>query len=205
MSDRDFVTMPAENRTVRVLAFWALLAAPAVLLLAGGFVDLISGGFVFYWSGAISVALVLLALAATPARRIFRGQPWPRWLIRNRRYLGVASFGYAVVHLLLWLRGVTRESFLESFVEFAILVGWISFLIYVLLTLTSNDYSVRRLGPWWKHLHWWVYPATVLALLHWFLVYSLFSDPVNVVLFGLFLFLVVVRIFVSFPRKTRDG
>ena len=51
--------------------------------------------------------------------------------------------------------------------EFA--VGWLGFVIFAVLAMTSNNWSVRYLGRAWKRLHFWVYPAAALTFLHWYL------------------------------------
>jgi len=45
--------------------------------------------------------------------------------------------------------------------------GWIAFLIFVPLAVTSTDAWVRRLGRSWKKLQQFVYAAAILTLIHW--------------------------------------
>ena len=49
-----------------------------------------------------------------------------------------------------------------------ITVGFIAWALLLALALTSNRYSVRRLGRRWQLLHRAVYAITVCALLHHF-------------------------------------
>jgi sulfoxide reductase heme-binding subunit YedZ len=51
--------------------------------------------------------------------------------------------------------------------RFYIWTGWVAFLIFVPLAITSLDYFVRVMGTWWKWLQRWTYVAAVLTLLHW--------------------------------------
>ena len=51
-------------------------------------------------SGEISCWLLIVTMAVTPLMMLFGPLPW---LKARRRSLGVASFGYAVLHLLFWL------------------------------------------------------------------------------------------------------
>ena len=51
--------------------------------------------------------------------------------------------------------------------KFYIWTGWIAFLIFVPLAITSSDYFVRKMGRTWKTLQRWTYAAAVLTLLHW--------------------------------------
>jgi sulfoxide reductase heme-binding subunit YedZ len=50
-----------------------------------------------------------------------------------------------------------------------LLTGWIAFLVFIALAVTSNDASVRALGRTWRRLHKAVYAAAVLTYLHWVL------------------------------------
>jgi methionine sulfoxide reductase heme-binding subunit len=45
--------------------------------------------------------------------------------------------------------------------------GWLAFLIFVPLAVTSTDGWVRAMGPRWKVLQRGVYGAAVLTLVHW--------------------------------------
>tara|TARA_R110002012_G_scaffold320887_1_gene546663 strand:- start:300289 stop:300906 length:618 start_codon:yes stop_codon:yes gene_type:complete len=51
--------------------------------------------------------------------------------------------------------------------NFYIWTGWLAFLIFVPLAITSTDGWIRRLGSRWKTLQRFVYGAAVLTLLHW--------------------------------------
>lgn len=153
---------------------WLVLSLPAVWFLAERFV---LHGKVPYvpWTGILSCWLLIVAMLVTPLQLLFGPLPWLR---KRRRYLGVASFGYALLHFVFWLVNVNMGNFLRSFVRVEILVGWISFFLMIALALTSNDQSVRTLGPRWKTLQRWVYPAAVLAFVHWLMTTDHVLDPV---------------------------
>ena len=99
-----------------------------------------------------------------------------KWLLKRRRYFGLASFGYAALHLAFYIRetGDLELVLLES-VDLVLMTGWVSFLAFAALALTSNDWSIRRLGIGWNRLHQLVYPATILLFAHWWLL-DLFLD-----------------------------
>ena len=143
--------------------FWALLATPAVYLLTQRFV--LHGKVPFVpLSGDIAGWLLIVTMSVTPLMMMFGPLPW---LKARRRNLGVASFGYALLHLVIWLGGANVGSLLRSFVRVEILAGWIAFALMVLLAVTSNEKSVRKLGVRWKTLQRWVYAAAILSLVHW--------------------------------------
>jgi len=128
-------------------------------------------------SGLFSVQLLVATLLVTPVNFLLKfnkaGVVIARWLLKRRRNLGVASFCYAFLHLLFYIREVADiELVLLEAIDLELAVGWVAFLIFVVLTATSNDWSVRQLLLSWKRLHLWVYPATAMTFLHWLLLDS---------------------------------
>jgi len=119
-------------------------------------------------SGEFSARLLIVAMMATPLAMLLRGWRGPIWLKKNRRYLGVASFGYAALHTLFYVidKG-SMAGVINEVSRFYIWTGWIAFVIFVPLAVTSTDYFVRIMGPWWKTLQRWTYGAAILTLLHW--------------------------------------
>ncbi|MGB5558149.1 MAG: ferric reductase-like transmembrane domain-containing protein, partial [Paracoccaceae bacterium] len=98
----------------------------------------------------------------------FKGARWPRWLMKRRRYLGVAAFGYAALHTVLYLIDEGAVAFTAGEISnIYIWTGWLAFLIFVPLAVTSTDGWIRSLGPTWKTLQRFVYVAAVLTLIHW--------------------------------------
>ena len=71
---------------------WAILALPSIPMILG----LISGNAdphrLLHPTGEFSARFLIIAMAATPLRLLFQGQRWTAWLVRNRRYFGVAAF-----------------------------------------------------------------------------------------------------------------
>ena len=127
-----------------------------------------------YDSGIWSVWLLIVTLSVTPIllliNRLGRGQGLGRWLLRARRHAGLASALFAGLHLWYYVVELgTLGSILFDLRYLEFVVGWISFALLTALALTSNAWSVKRLGRRWKRLHLLVYPAGVLALWHWYL------------------------------------
>jgi sulfoxide reductase heme-binding subunit YedZ len=140
-------------------------------------------GNFFYWTGAISAILMIVTLAITPLTRVWGRIPGRNWLIKQRRYLGVASFLYAAVHTLYWVQAAGIQRVVQKSVgDFSIIIAWISLAILAALFLTSNDTSVRKLGPNWKRLQRWAYVAIPLGILHWFLEVSF--DAQTLIIYG---------------------
>ena len=162
-----------SDSRVAVYLLWAVLALPAVPMLIGlnaGRQDL---DLLLHPSGEFSARLMLAALMITPLRMMFPRVRWIGWLARHRRSLGVAAFGYAAFHTLVYIVDMeTLRNILAEFGALGIWTGWLAFVLFVPLAATSNDSSVRRLGRNWKALHRIVYLAAVLTLVHWMFVHN---------------------------------
>lgn len=119
-------------------------------------------------TGEFSARFMIIAMMASPLTMLLKGWRGPQWLKRNRRYLGVAAFGYGLLHTQFYLIDKAGlDPVLSELPRLYIWTGWIAFLIFVPLAITSNDWFVRRMGKWWKWLQRWIYAAAVLTLVHW--------------------------------------
>ncbi len=187
-----------------VWLFWGALCIPLGVLIADKFVNGAPGGRFFYWTGALSVIFVLITLSVTPLTRIFRTGAWSLWLTKRRRYFGVAGFAYAAAHTLYWLQQAGMEKILHSFVDLTLVLGWLGFAVFTAMAMTSNDYSVRRLGRTWKTLQSWIYLAMPLALLHWFAAEGFKRDTIYIY-GGAFAILMVIRVLVRRRSTETEG
>ena len=154
-----------------IYLFWFVLSVPGLLRTA----QYLSGGIYYgefiHFTGEFSTQLLIITLAVSPLRSMFGGQRWTAWLMERRRYLGVATFGYAVLHLAAYLEKLWGQGKIAGeAMEPGMFTGWIAMAVFAALALTSNDRSVRWLKKRWKSLHRLVYPAAMLTLLHWILV-----------------------------------
>lgn len=147
---------------------WVILALPAGWIVWRFATDAITYGQVIHQTGDLSVQLLIVTLAATPLRLAFPAWSPALWLLRRRRELGLAMFGYAGLHLLVYVQRKFGYMLADA-KDLGMLAGWIAFAVFTPLALTSNNASVRALKLGWKRLHRLVYPAAVLALAHWVL------------------------------------
>jgi sulfoxide reductase heme-binding subunit YedZ len=149
---------------------WVLLAMPALGMtvdLATSTDDRIYHALV-HPTGEFAARFVIVSLMATPLMLLFRGWRGPRWLVRNRRYFGVAAFAYAAAHTLFYVidKG-TLAQIVDHATSFDMATGWLAFLIFLPLAATSFDAAVKVMGRWWKPLQRGAYASGVLTLLHW--------------------------------------
>ncbi|MDV7213021.1 protein-methionine-sulfoxide reductase heme-binding subunit MsrQ [Azotobacter beijerinckii] len=116
--------------------------------------------------GQGSLVLLLLTLCLTPLQRATH---WSGWAL-VRRQLGLWCFAYACLHLSVYLLVVLGLDFTLLGDELRkrpyILVGALAWCSLLPLALTSNRFSMRRLGRRWKQLHRLAYAALGLGLLH---------------------------------------
>jgi len=119
-------------------------------------------------TGDWAVIFVLTSLALTPARAVFDWMP----LVQIRRRIGVAAALYAGLHFLIYVADQKWNLVvvaLEIAKRFYLTIGFTALLMLTALAITSTDGWQRRLKRNWKRLHWLVYPAAVLAILHFFI------------------------------------
>ncbi|RDC60938.1 Sulfoxide reductase heme-binding subunit YedZ [Alteripontixanthobacter maritimus] len=149
---------------------WLVLALPGGWMLYrwAASPDFYGYGHVIGDSGRWAAWLLMLTLAITPIRLLFRKRGWTGWLMRRRRDFGVASFAYAAGHTMIYL---ANKNDLAPVLEDAGLAeywtGWLALALFVPLAATSNDMAMRALKRSWKRLHRLVYPAAILTFVHW--------------------------------------
>ena len=180
-------------------ALWFALALPAVAILYLYWRDAFSYGEVIHASGEWAVRFLILTLAVTPLRLAFARARWPSWLVQRRRALGVAVFGYALLHTIVYVaRKQDVALMLEEGAQWDLLTGWLALAVYLPLALTSNDRAVRFLKRVWKKLHRLVYPAAVLTFLHWML--TAFDMTPALIYAGILGLLEALRLVLTFTR-----
>ena len=151
---------------------WLVLAVPGLWILYrwAAAPGVYGYGHAIGDSGDWAAWLLMLTLAVTPIRLLFRRRSWSTWLMRRRRDFGVASFAYAAGHTLIYLTDKpSLDAILADLGLPDIFVGWLALVLFVPLAATSNDIATRALKRSWKRLHRLVYPAAILTFLHWVL------------------------------------
>lgn len=116
--------------------------------------------------GQGGLVLLLITLAMTPLQKVTR---WGGW-VQVRRQLGLWCFTYIVLHLSAYAVFILGLDWAQLGVELSkrpyIIVGFGAFLGLLALAITSNRYSMRKLGASWKKLHRLMYVILGLGLLH---------------------------------------
>ncbi len=115
--------------------------------------------------GEMALILLVAGLFVTPLRRWFGVN-----LMKFRRAIGVTAFFLVLAHFLVFaildvqsLERVWTEIIKRPYVT----VGMLSFAGLIPLALTSNNWSVRKIGAaGWRKLHKLTYPVAVFAAVH---------------------------------------
>lgn len=171
MASLALPALPALPARYRAASVWALYA-----------VGLLPGLYAFYLGifgglgadpvrafehllGLWALRFLCLGLVVTPLRDLFGIN-----LIAYRRALGLLAFYYVLAHFTVYLtldRGLILSSIAGDILKRPyIMLGMAGLVMLIPLALTSNQWSIRRLGQRWNRLHKLVYPVLLVAVLH---------------------------------------
>jgi len=149
---------------------WLVLAIPAALMIQRFASGEVLAMDLYHPSGEMSVRLMILALLPGPLTDALGPNRFLRGWLAIRRNLGVAAFLYALLHLVFYVLDMQLLSAMMSELAIpGIWTGWLAFALLLVPAAISFDSAMRRLGRRWKQLQRLVYPAFVLALVHWLL------------------------------------
>lgn len=111
---------------------------------------------------------------------------WLRFLVQERRFLGVLTFVILLGHVFLYfaLEAFDPKALSQIYTKTYLTFGSLAFLTMAILALTSNNFSVRKLGgKKWKRLHRMIYFTAWLVMGHIFLI-----EKADLVLFAAIMF-----------------
>jgi sulfoxide reductase heme-binding subunit YedZ len=119
-------------------------------------------------SGEIAIWTLGAVLALSPLRVLFPGSRIVNALNRHRRIIGVSACVYGLMHFgFHLLYEGDAQAIARSFSKPFIWVGLAGLSILITLALTSNNFSIRKLGGRnWKRLHRLAYLAAALLIYH---------------------------------------
>lgn len=123
-----------------------------------------------HWLGELALQFFLVTMLISVLRDYLRIK-----LIKFRRPLGLLAFFYGFLHLAVWIGLDLQLRWSEIWSDILkrpyITIGMLSFALMIPLALTSNNTSVKKLGPAaWRGLHKLAYPAVILAGAHYVMV-----------------------------------
>jgi sulfoxide reductase heme-binding subunit YedZ len=119
-------------------------------------------------TGLYTLILLVVTLSCTP---LYNLTGW-RWLLTFRRVFGLYTFGYAAFHFfnfigidysfnfpLLW-KDVAKKRY--------VIVGFVAFLMLLALAVSSIPGWRQRFGRAWPWVRVLLYPAAILAVVHYY-------------------------------------
>jgi len=156
---------------------WIFLNFPAFFMLIALFYKPSLCKIITSYSGYIALILLIIVLALNPLQIIIPRFSFAKKVNKFRRQIGVAVFSYSLIHFICFFikRGYNVSETLRAFLYPALLPAVIALIIFSLLALTSNNYSIKKLGSRrWKKLHQFVYVAEGMVFLHMVLLGDIF-------------------------------
>lgn len=155
------------------LTLLVALALPGLAMLLGMIEAEASPGDLLHPSGETAARLMIVAIAINPLIAILGARRWLSWLAVRRRWIGVAAFAYACLHLIFYVIDMGElDDILAEVGAPGIWTAWTAMLLMVPLAVTSNDASMRWLKAGWKQVQRLVYPAALVTALHWIWVHN---------------------------------
>lgn len=182
---------------------WILLALPGAVMTYRYWQGTSFYGEYLHATGELAAQLLIATMAVTPLRLMFPRTALARWLLPRRRHLGVATFGYSLLHTGAYVIRQPWATIAEDAMAIAMWTGWLALAIMLVLALTSNDASVRLLRRGWKILHRAIYAVAVLTFAHWIL--SAFDPVPGYIHLGVLAALEAFRLWRSWMNRRAAG
>ncbi|NET40988.1 ferric reductase-like transmembrane domain-containing protein [Okeania sp. SIO2B3] len=118
--------------------------------------------------GFLALICYVITLLPSILRIVFpstKKTEFPKILLKYRRQIGVIAFLFAFGHGIL-LVSKRNFDFFDIQTYWIYIQGVVTFIIFTLLTITSNDWSIKRMKKNWKKLHELTYLAMFLLVWH---------------------------------------
>ena len=158
---------------ISTAVFWVVLALPAIPMIIGLSSGSATAEQLLHPTGEFAARFMIVAMMITPLRMLFPKTGWLVWMVKRRRWIGVAAFGYSLLHTLLYIVDMgALQPMLDEFWALGIWTGWAAFAIFIPLAVTSNDVSQSWLLNRWKTVQRFVYPAALFTVMHWIFIHN---------------------------------
>lgn len=163
----------SEKKVIKTFIFVLSLAPLFWLLIALGLNRGLGANPVqkiLHTTGDWAVNFLLITLSITPIQQI---TGWMQ-VVSFRRMLGLFSFFYASIHFLTYVgidQAFSWNAILQDVIEHKrIIVGFVSFILLILLAATSTGNMVKHFGyKRWKAIHRLAYASAAGGVIHYIL------------------------------------
>ena len=117
---------------------------------------------------ALRIIILTLIVSSLADIKFFKS------IVVIRRMIGLFAFYYVCLHFLTYvildhffdIKYIFKDIAKRPFITF----GFISFICLMPLAITSNKFSIKKLGyKIWKRIHFLIYPAAILSSLHFYM------------------------------------
>jgi methionine sulfoxide reductase heme-binding subunit len=182
-------SLPKQYHKASVWALYVIGLMPAAWYFysaVNGHLGAFPAKTLMQYLGLWAFRFLLLSLLVTPLRDLFD----INWL-RYRRALGLLAFYNVMLHFIVYfflvsgmdLATIGKDILFRPFIT----LGMVAILLLIPLAVTSNSWSIKRLGARWNKLHKLAYGIVALAAIHYYL-----SFKITTVEIGLYLILTAV-------------
>jgi len=110
---------------------WLVLAIPGLLATVSYMNGQTDYGMIMHITGEFAGRFLAISLMVTPIALMFPKSGVGNWLIRNRRFFGLAAFAYTFLHTIFYVLEFPFSQLINEGSEFSILTGWIAFFIFI--------------------------------------------------------------------------
>jgi len=118
--------------------------------------------------GFLALISYIFTLLPTILRIVFpqsRETQIPQKLLKYRRVIGIVAFLFALVHGLLLVQKRSID-FFDAKTYWIYFQGVFTFIIFTILAITSNEWSIKKLKKNWKNLHKLTYLSMFVLAWH---------------------------------------
>lgn len=152
-----------------VVAEWVVF-----LLTAVGFYSVFTGtnNTAILWydigvkAGELALYVFFVTITAGILRRFGLLQPVQQLLMLFRRHLGILTYLLGLMHwVLVRIAFAAKQGAIPTLAPFEFAAFFAMQLMFALF-VTSNDWSVKHLGVWWKRIHKLIYVVAWLLFFH---------------------------------------
>ncbi|GEM_PF-2182294 len=150
--------------------------------------------------GFLALISIIFVLAIPLLARTKK--PFAIKLLANRRWIGIWTFIFALIHPLLVFHFFYRWDVSRTFGNVYTPLGFVALLILAAMAATSTDTAVRKLGKNWKRLHLLIYVVLALVIVHSFSIGRIFLESLEgkIVIGALAVMVVGAKVFLKLKK-----